>query len=121
MNGEGLSIGDWVSYRGKMPCKVLETRENLALIDNGTRQKWAVEYSKLEPIPITRKILFKNGFLKKQLSNEFMLFHGADKVLSLYDEDEGFVTGEYKQMTIHCVHELQHLLLLCGIEMNFEL
>lgn len=116
MNGEGLSIGDWVSYRGKMPCKVLETRENLALIDNGTRQKWAVEYSKLEPIPITAKILEKNGF-EYYSEDAWVLSWAHDFILVC---EVGGVRYNSRIKVCH-VHQLQHLLLLCGIEINFEL
>lgn len=116
MKGEGLSIGDWVSYRGKMPCKVLETRENLALIDNGTRQKWAVEYSKLEPIPITAKILEKNGF--EYYSDDAWVLSWAHDFI-LVCEVGGIRYNS--RIKVNYVHQLQHLLLLCGIEINFEL
>ena len=116
MKGEGLSIGEWVSYRGKMPCKVREVRENLALIDNGTGQKWAIEYDKLEPISITNKILAKNGF-EYYSEDAWVLSWAHDFILVC--EVEGV---RYNSRIKVCyVHQLQHLLLLCGIEINFEL
>lgn len=129
MDYTNLMVGDWVRFRNDYPQKELQGKIAKVRGINGRVDVRTLdgEYHEsehpnwLEPIPITSKILFKNGFLKKQLSNEFLLFHGADKVLSLYDEDEGFVTGEYKQMTIHCVHELQHLLKLCGIKEEITL
>ena len=116
MNGECLSIGDWVSYMGKMPCKVLELREKLALIDNGTRQRWAIEYSKLEPIPITEKTLVSNGF--EYYGDDAYVLAWAQNFVLVCEADGVRYNSRIK---VKYVHQLQHLLLLCGIEINFEL
>ncbi len=116
MNCEDLRIGDWVSYKGKMPCKVLELREKLALIDNGTRQKWTIEYSKLEPIPITEKALVKNGF--EYYGDDAYVLEWAQNFVLVCEADGIRYNSRIK---VKHVHQLQHLLLLCGIKMRFEL
>ena len=52
-----LMIGDWVSYKGKMYCKITAICKDTAVVDNDTEQDWRIDYNKLIPIPLTTEIL----------------------------------------------------------------
>lgn len=69
----------------------------------------------IEPIPLTEEILFKNGFeyeMEKitSTSNGYYIFRLEDFYIDIYTHSYGFGCA-----TINYVHELQHLLRLCGL------
>jgi hypothetical protein len=85
------------------------------------------------PIPLTEKILNKNGFEKDDCGLRYTLYFDNRRVRSssieVVPQEEDWSELE---MTIHSgkadinsvveyVHELQHALRLCGIDENFRL
>ena len=77
-----------------------------------------VEY--LNPIPLTAEILEKNGFVYSDIPFEQSWQQYG---LSLYAAGNGYRVncGENVALIIDSVHELQHLLRICGIEKEIVL
>ena len=124
-----LMIGDWVYYTGDekpLLCEIvaLDKRDNM---------------SAFEPIPLTEKILEKNGFIYSKpefmtLSEE-MVWRIEDRHEQAHVEieeqtdDNGidyyvgtFVSGTNRcEISFRFVHELQHALRVCGIDKEIVL
>lgn len=93
-------IGDWISYGGK-PVQVLQLSRT--------------EYEGFEPIPLTPEILERN-------------FPEPTDGLTWYPEEGGFNCHTYvPKCEINAfglfkyVHQLQHALRLCGIDLEIKL
>ena len=76
-----------------------------------------------EPIPITKEILEKNGFETHQSGVRMRMFCGHDdyRLCYYFNSSNRFssfntVDGSLVQKVIVNVHELQHVLKLCGID-----
>lgn len=110
MRAENLMIGDWV----------IDEYTNRPMRIEGVNKMMG---SGLSPIPITAEILEKNGFEEKEY------FDQNGKVYCMFFE-RGYVSLEFVQyilldcykdgsnfikMEIKYVHELQHVLRLCGL------
>ena len=130
MNIRQLQLDDLILYSGKV-CRVTAVR-----LDNDGKVRAVVEnddfcgfVDEIEPIPLTEAILEKNGFV---------LIDEKEKMyrLNLAEDESVCVTADFKceepfvhvrntcyQATPYCryVHQLQHALRLCGIEMKIEL
>ena len=136
MKANELQIGDWVSYKGKMLCKITAICKDMAVVDNDTAQDWRIDYDKLTPIPLTAEILKQNGF--GYVENDVNPYD--NEVLShfylgeeCYCENMDIHIGTYNKGVfwfncpkgslngIHYVHQLQHALRLCNIEKEIEL
>ena len=115
-----LMIGDWIEdgYKqaqvSSITCDgIVETTAAISNIEV------------VAPIPLTEEILTKNGwdFTKRK----YGIYCKEDKFhnVELSRDDDGFYwsinTDEYEILRIHYVHQLQHLLRLCGIEKEIEL
>lgn len=103
-----LMIGDWV----------LDTRTGTPLRVNPFMAE--LEVPEWQPIPLTPKILDKNGF-EKLTSNTRMFFQHGGHRLSYYIANKHFtiynqIDDSLVQKVIVNVHELQHALKLCGID-----
>lgn len=101
MDCKDLMVGDWVicnHYQDKPFTKQF-----------GVADFAKGEYEFCEPIPLTEGILVKNGWRKHIMlyKNEW---YGN---IGLFEEHGKFY---YMDLKIEYVHQLQHLLRLCGIE-----
>ena len=75
----------------------------------------------LEPIPLTPEILMKNHWIGQKGSwlhrhCDFLMCQYEDRTYDLYfdgDKDSGYIT-------IRFVHELQHALKLCNIDLEIK-
>ena len=113
-----LQIGDWIEDGYKVAqvtsitCDgIVETTSAISNIDV------------VEPIKLTEDILVKNGFDKDERSKYFHVY--TLNIKGSYDFDicwssvNGFnYEGDF---ILTYVHQLQHLLRLCGIEKEIEL
>lgn len=122
MTTNELMLGDWVSYKGKMPCKITAICKDTAVVDNDSAQEWMIDYDKLTPITLTPEILEKNGF-KKELSEDnnhyrFILIYDGIKFSLLYARSVFQWLGP---LDFKYVHELQRALKLCGIKKEIDL
>ena len=139
MKAEELMVGDWVVYDGDTEYDAPIKIEGMDISINSliTSDREDVGFDGVQPIPITREILEKNGFKKL----DFYHFQIGDRRLVL-DADGRWdgplswhwvvtemgtnakgqlVVLDYYVATINYVHELQHALRLCGIDKEIKL
>lgn len=124
MKANELMIGDYVMVApSKMPIKIAAVHhKKVAYHACTSRFEW-VRMSLLEPIPLTKEILEKNGLV-------------FDCDTGLFEEDTNYRLeisiengnihwsinyDEYHILRLKYVHELQHALKLCGIDKEIEL
>lgn len=130
LSATSLMVGDWVygltnpmeGPQEKVACKVirLETPDEVFttapgyIVDEEEIDDW--EWYDIEPIPITPEILENNGFVYNNLPFiQGWQQHG----LTIFDEH--ITCGENISMEAKYVHQLQHVLKLCGIEKEIVL
>ena len=119
-------VGDWVRLRYKhwvtneevvKDFKVSQIRKAW---DGNELDAWCSEsgnmgkVSLLEPIPLTLEILEKNGFGEYEYNEVYGDEIEVEVNLNEWPIDEGSCPGFSSR--IQYVHELQHVLRLCGIE-----
>lgn len=128
MKVEDIQIGDWVQNPLGAPYQVYKINGDgdgyygIHLKNKGAEAR--LEFYDIHPIPLTSKILEKNGFIyqdekvwgKKKEGITIELDFGKYATL----DHKGFwcIGGNAE---IHYVHELQHALRLCGIEKEIVL
>lgn len=102
MKATELMIGDWVTYMGTTPCKILSITPSFVRIANEkTNTIITSDFEDISPLPLAAKILGKNpnieelGYWDYEV-NVFRLF--ATPILNLW-----------------YIHQLQHALRLCGL------
>lgn len=130
MKANELMLGDWVTFRDSLeekqiiPVKIVVLRDNdndfLAQID-GDEMCDELEFNdEIVGIPITPEILKKNGFV---YNNSPFVQSWEQFGLSLYLGGDGYRIncGQNVAMVIDSVHQLQHALRLCGIELDIKL
>lgn len=129
MKAEELSIGDWINVTNyHWDGRPYTGQVNGITKKHGTyylqfSDALSAEIDRCEPIPITHEILEKNGF-KKEDDDCYLWNENLERVI--------WFEGGYTVVTSvrcdrmyegHCydVHELQHILDICGINLNIEL
>lgn len=117
MSAEDLMIGDWYYWETegkKYPMQV--TKDTFKLFDE--------DISNFQPIPLTIEILEKNGFekintktrLSLECSNFYFGYYSTNH-MTVYNKN----TGTLIHKVFKYVHELQHAIVLCGIEKEIKL
>lgn len=146
MRATDLMVGDWVQNPLGYKAQVLDIRYikdegdgygggyrvNIGTNDWGCVQ-W-LEEKDIEPIPLTPKILEKNGFLVKHPDSEKRQYWRDRAGQIVVHKNRGYfffsISGNafkfgfyvpHFSSHIRYVHELQHALKLCGIEKEIEL
>ena len=124
MKSNELIIGDWV-YRPDCYDQVKEIRHTGIIgIDN---MRGLIIFSELEPIPLTPKILEKNGFKYKEGETGMYGVTTAPHYIcdgvpfEVFCDGEPFAIWFKEPINIKFVHQFQHALRLCGIEKEIEL
>lgn len=131
-----IMIGDWVySMFSEHPCKVkgIEWTESEYAFVNVSGVDGYKCIESLSPILITTDILEKNGF-EKMGEGRFLLENLEDNYwVKFYPKDTNYTCGGYNYIDLDCgcisirefpiefVHQLQHVLRLCGIKKEIEL
>ena len=117
-----LMIGDWFYW--EINCKNYPTQvcEETFGLTNET-------ISNFHPIPITKEILEKNGFVLNEVVKEYYIFRGIDNRVYICNDreyinsrnewhvhidSEDYCTIASCELTY--VHELQNILRLCKID-----
>ena len=132
MKASDLMIGDWfkaVDYNSPFRITaiyddVVQTQADYQSEIDGNWYSEA-EIKDLVPIELTEDILVRNGFDFTKRS--YGVYCKEDKYgdAELSKDEDGFYwsinTDEYEILRIDYVHQLQHLLRLCGIEKEIEL
>ena len=112
---QDLMVGDWVEdgYKKSQVTSITcdGIVETTAAISN-------IEV--VEPIKLTSDILVKNGFEKTKGGEyertRYVMFSDKSWVALYTREAGGYSAFLNKIVVIHYVHQLQHLLRLCGFE-----
>lgn len=117
MKAEELMVNDWVSYEGAKckvagflygKCEVTFTRIGETIYD--------VPLKYILPIPLTREILEKNGWRY----NDAPFVQGWEQY-GITIINNRITCGQNVSMKVEFVHELQHALKLCAIELEIKL
>lgn len=135
MEAKDLMIGDWVKFDGKN-LKVLGYHHHFINLGNGNDIVFGNIYIGLEPIPITEEFLLKNGFKmmdKSEITEYCRLLNDIGKggmICIYWHIKENRLFFEYMKkgyslgtvmLQDACVHQLQHFLRLCNIDLEIEL
>ena len=126
LNPKELMLGNWVyeSERSQFPMRVVNIDKDMVYLDfEGNEGDWFE--GKMEdicPIPLTECILLKNNFAKE--CNSF--YNKGNYVIELADIGEGRFNiaiglGDYYASEIKYVHQLQNILTIAGIEIEFKI
>jgi hypothetical protein len=139
MKTTDLMIGDYVHqlvYEELEPVRIVNIHETGAVeVFDGsgdTFYDYQSATNEIQPIPLTQEILEKNGFewIKNKIVDEAYVFTKTlwdepELIIRRFDFNESFVIctawDDTSFMSIGYVHELQHLLKLCGIDKEIEL
>ena len=114
MKANELMIGDWVRIEGK-PFQVTQINNKSVPSEVGT---YPYEEEDIYPIPLTPEILEKNGFYRREIPTRDEIghyYHRTTDPCSIFVR-MSFGDGRDFGNEIQYVHELQHLLKLCGID-----
>lgn len=128
LNPKELMLGNWVyeSERSQFPMRVVNIDKDMVYLDfEGNEGDWFE--GKMEdicPIPLTEGMLLKNGFIRSvYLEDRCFSFDMPtnDEFSLLKLVDEGFfvyILGKLHE--IKYVHQLQNILTITGIEIEFN-
>jgi hypothetical protein len=131
MKASDLMVGDWVSYCG-FYNKVIYIGQKVSMY-NGKGTEFTTDPEHIRPIPLTEEILVKNGFEKRiytsPSNNEDYRYYQwnptpeyPDEGVWLWPDGDSYTyNSRISDIKINSVHQLQHLLRLCGIEKEIEL
>lgn len=113
MKSEELMFGDWVEWMCNY-CKV-----DLPLLM--TEYQDNVDCRFVKPIPLTAEILEKNGFERNEYNGcIFFSFPNGEfskrSGFGLEKRDDKYYITDHALMPMRYVHELQHVLRLCGLD-----
>lgn len=124
INTKELTIGCHVKVNGE-PCKVDEVVSQSV----GVEGKESLYYpNDIEPIPITKELLLKNGFVELDegkdryhyciayVFDSIHLYNQESKWKIIIDDDRTWIEWGY----IEYVHQVQTLCNLFGIELNWK-
>ena len=147
MEGNELMIGDWICYKGDRNAKIVAISEKeAAVFSHGMCD--TVMLNDVKPVPLTKEILLSNGFKSGFITNDdrddvetysfvddldktpqtvvwISFYNGkidADTLLRCWTKPQT-CSGENSAhvLNIKYVHELQHILKICGIKKGIML
>ena len=126
MKATDLMINDWVCINdSNYQVQDLKKKGVIKLYENTTWGEHEIDFNTdsleefLQPIPLTKEILHKNGFIGEVY---LWIDAGNEKTLVYYPFEHRLTLeyGDKCEILFKCqcfsVHELQHALKLCGIE-----
>lgn len=126
MKANELMIGDWVmSKELKTPVKVCSIMNHYETTIYFYYQgnEFIVNSYQFEPIPLTPKILEKNGFYRSEIPTRDEIghyYHRKTAPSSIF-VSISFEDGRDFGNEIKYVHQLQHALKICGIDKEITL
>ena len=110
-----LMVNDWVANQYGTPIQIYSTGDNGAYANTGDTL-WVFEDNeyKPQPIPLTPEILEKNGWKETEYWHEYE--DGNTIIQYSLSNIWGIINGiEIEHFKCEYVHQLQHLLRLCGL------
>ena len=108
-------VNDWVANQYGTPIQIYSTGDNGAYANTGDTL-WVFEDNeyKPQPIPLTPEILEKNGWKETEYWHEYQ--DGNTIIQYSLSNIWGIINGiEIEHFKCEYVHQLQHLLRLCGL------
>ncbi|MBR6132535.1 MAG: hypothetical protein IKQ20_11845 [Bacteroidales bacterium] len=135
MKASELMIGDWVRCTDPKPFRIIdiETEWRTPYFSVNGTDRLGVDGGDLQPIPLTGEILEKNGFHRSADNNyEYVYEYRDDDTIICCPKGTGCINA-YGYITLHIgcatieelptdyVHELQHALRLCGVEIEITI
>lgn len=117
---ENLMIGDWILLFGKTPIKVETIQEesiNYKYSKYSKELEGGFENQEIDPLPLTAEILEKNGWILDEIDGSYrhketgFWIGGRNAPFGL------LISNTHKE--IKYVHELQHILKECEINIKF--
>lgn len=121
MKASELMLSDYLSYEGQRikVASITKKKVGYHVKDNENRMYYA-RLCDCKPIPITTEILEKNGWESmKNGSGDFILTNpmvGNDATITKTINGYAMLHGVFNGLSVHYVHELQHVLRLCKIK-----
>lgn len=130
-----LMLGNWVLSGAKtqFPMYVTGIFDDVAYLDfeGNEGDVWEEKEEDMFPVPLTEEILLKNGFVlesdgyvkeyqfKDQKSNFINIEFDADKCSYVYISTKSSDLTE--EDGLKYLHELQNMIILAGMEMEFKI
>lgn len=109
-------VKDWVANQYGTPIQIYSTGDNGAYANTGDTL-WVFEDNeyKPQPIPLAPEILEKNGWKETEYWHEYK--DGNTIIQYSLSNIWGIINGiEIEHFKCEYVHQLQHLLRLCGLD-----
>lgn len=130
MKPQDIMIGDWVyNTFNQQPEQVSEIKERMVMLAYND----LYDYDEIEPIPLTAELLEQNGFVQGTVYKDAFVYETEDEhMILVYLKDRNY-THYYTYIDAHCgcldisempvnsVHELQHALRMCEIDMEITI
>ena len=123
MDYRDLMFGDWIQVERGFDGHLTNERVKGVIGDEDERYPVrlftgeTVSFNDIHPIPLTEEILVKYGFRYSMPHNDWT---NADCNFYLYEGGNGYRISN-TDIKLDYVHQLQHLLRMCGIEKEIEL
>ena len=118
MQTKDLQIGDWVVVDNN-PLQIAALGTTKAGFADSKNEMFYHYYDVLQPVRLTTKILKKNGAYNTEKKSEFWRLRLGTRMVYGEELFFGNIFGRFVYMKY--VHELQHVLRLCGIETDINL
>jgi len=128
MEAKELMIGDWCAYGVNCKGRVTALTEHLITLSvdgNEINGLYMLMPDMVRPIPLTEEILVKNGWDFRDRQYAIECEEDVQGIVELSRDKDGYYWSinwdEYQIIRIHYVHELQHILRLCGIDKEISI
>lgn len=116
MKANELMIGDWVYFIHTDKFDMYTYREKARITADDFARDSCILDAHYTPIPLTPEILEKNGWK----FNDLPFVQGWEQY-GITIVGNRITCGQNVSMKVEYVHELQHALKLCGIEIEIKL
>ena len=113
---KGLQFGDWVTDEHGFPMQIIIIGNDYAYAtwegNEGDPWEFNDKNDQPEPIPLTARILEKNGWWR----SAYDMWHHAEVNFSIEKWNGKFQCYDITQIKLDSVHQLQHALRLCELD-----
>lgn len=132
MTVEELMINDWVQSSSgkyckyKFPTSDYGHLDGMLLMEDSKGDRYFTGFEDISPIPLTKEILEKNGFVyhkgeKSVFGVTTAPYYVYEEFPRIYCDGNPFSVWFEEEVSIEYVHQLQHVLRLCEINKEIEL